>query len=223
MLDRPEFQAYQNLMTDQSVSTKTRRRRPEARPDEIMAAALELFAARGFDATRMEDVARAAKVSKGAIYLYFPDKTSLLKSIILTRARGQVGEGAANLLSADMDAPEALRRFLGFVAGTVQGTNLPHLLKLVIAESRAHPEIGRFYLESVIFHVMPRLEALLSRGMAAGEFRKTDPALTARCIVAPMLMAALWKAVFEPVGAEPLHAPALAEHCADLIIRGLAP
>jgi AcrR family transcriptional regulator len=209
-------------MTDQSV-INTRRRRPEARPSEIIDAALGLFARKGFDATRMDDVARAAGLSKGTIYLYFPDKTALLKAIITKKAVENLSSKTADILASAQTSAEALRKFLALIAFNVENTDLPNLLKLVIAESRAHPEIGRFYLDSAIGHMLPKVEHIIAQGIARGEFRAIAPALAARSIVGPMLFAALWKAVFEPVGAAPINVAELAQHHADIIIRGLAP
>ena len=95
--------------------------------------------------------------------------------------------------------------------------------KLVIAESRAFPEIGRFYLKEVIGRGIPLLEGLVARGIAQGEFRPVDPGLTVRSIMGPMLLAGLWRTVFEPIGAEKLDVKALARHHADLMLHALRP
>ncbi len=209
-------------MTNQSEIT-IRRRRPKARPTEILAAALDLFTERGFNATRLEDVATRAGLSKAAIYLYFNDKASLLTALV------QATVGANITIAGDMigrhQGPVAplVRELLSFMAGRMQETRMPDLIKLVISESRAHPEIGRFYLDNVIGRALPLFQSLIERGMASGEFRKVDPRLTVKCLVGPMLLGAIWKSAFEPIGAEPLDLAALAVHDADLIIRALQP
>ena len=209
-------------MTNQSEIT-VRKRRPKARPTEILEAALDLFTERGFNATRLEDVASRAGLSKAAIYLYFNDKTSLLTALV------QATVGANITIASDMigkhQGPVAplVRQLLGFMAGRMQETRMPDLIKLVISESRAHPEIGRFYLDNVIGRGLPLFQSLIERGMATGEFRKVDPRLTVKCLVGPMLLGAIWKSAFEPIGAEPLDLAAFAAHDADLIIRALQP
>ena len=209
-------------MTNQSEIT-VRKRRPAARPTEILEAALDLFTERGFNATRLEDVASRAGLSKAAIYLYFNDKTSLLTALV------QATVGANISIAGDMidkhQGPVAplVRQLLGFMAGRMQETRMPDLIKLVISESRAHPEIGRFYLDNVIGKALPLFQSLIERGMASGEFHKVDPRLTVKCLVGPMLLGAIWKSAFEPIGAEPLDLAALAAHDADLIIRALQP
>ena len=91
------------------------------------------------------------------------------------------------------------------------------------SESRAFPEIGRFYLKEVIGRGIPLLEGLIVRGIAQGEFRRVDPGMTVRSIMGAMLLAGLWRTVFEPIGAEKLDVRALARHHADLMLHALKP
>ncbi|MGB8313599.1 MAG: TetR/AcrR family transcriptional regulator [Aestuariivirga sp.] len=209
-------------MTDQLEIT-SRKRRPEARPTEILAAALDLFTERGFSATRLEDVASRAGLSKAAIYLYFNDKTSLLTALVQATVGADIN--VAGDLISQHQGPVAplLRQLLGFMAGRMQSTRMPDLIKLVISESRAHPEIGRFYLDNVIGKALPLFQSLIERGVASGEFRTVDSRLTVKCLVGPMLLGAVWKSAFEPIGADPIDIDALAAHDADLIIRALQP
>jgi len=205
------------------MNDTVRKRRPEARPQEILAAALTLFSERGFAATRLEDVAALAGLSKAAIYLYFPDKAALLRAIV------------EEAVSANLDAVRSvppvhhgpvapfIATFLETMASRLNTSQLPDVIKLVIAESRAHPAIGRLYLDANIGRAVPILQSLIERGIVRGEFRSVDPALTARCIVGPMVLGALWRSVFEPIGGEPLDIAALARQHADLILNGLLP
>lgn len=209
-------------MTDRSV-TKTHRRRPEARPAEILAAALDLFAEKGFTATRMADVASRAGLSKAAIYIYFKDKMALLEALVkatvgtnLTMAR-TMAEGYEGSIT------ELIQTIIGFMAGRIGDTRMPDLIKLIISESRAHPEIGRFYLENVINQGLPFFEGLIRRGIERGEFRAVDPKLAVKAMIAPMLLAAIWRTVFEPLGAEKLDIEAFARHHQDMLLRGLKP
>jgi hypothetical protein len=105
----------------------------------------------------------------------------------------------------------------------ILGPPLASIAKLVIAESRAFPEIGRFYLKEVIGRGVPLFEGLIRRGIAQGEFREVDPVLTVRSLVGAMLLAGVWKTVFEPIGAEKLDVRALARHHADLMLHALMP
>jgi AcrR family transcriptional regulator len=208
-------------MTDQSEIS--RKRRPEARPAEILEAALDLFTEKGFAATRLEDVASRAGLSKAAIYLYFKDKTTLLTALVQAMVGANISLAAELIEHHEGPVAPLLRQILGVLAGRLTDTRLPHLIKLIISESRAYPEIGRFYLDNVIGRALPIFRALIARGIASGEFRAVDPDLTVKCLVAPMLLGALWKSVFEPIGAEPMNVADLAGLHADLIIKGLRP
>jgi len=198
-----------------------RRRRPKARPQEILAAALELFSSQGFSATRLEDVAAKAGLSKAAIYLYFPDKMALLRKLIEETA-GENLEPVEILVRSDT-GPVApiLRQLLRYFATRIASSPLPYLMKLVISEARAQPELGQLYLEKVVSRGTSAMQALIERGIASGEFRPVDAFLTVRCVIGPMLLAGIWRGVFEPIGGEPLDIEALAAQHADILIEGL--
>ena len=209
-------------MTDRSV-TNLRSRRPEARPAEILAAALDLFAEKGFSATRMEDVARRAGLSKAAIYLYFKDKMALLTALVNEMAGANIS--VARGIAEQHQGPVAplLATILTFMARQLRDTRFPELLKVVISESRAHPDVGRLYLESVISQGLPLFEGLVRRGIAQGEFREVDAALAVKAMIAPMLLAAIWKTVLEPLGAETLDIETFAAQHIAVYLKGLAP
>lgn len=209
-------------MTDRTV-TNTRSRRPEERPAEILAAALDLFAEKGFSATRMEDVAARAGLSKAGVYLYFDDKMALLKALVNEMAGANIDLARSLVEAHEGPVAPLLRQMLGFLAGRLGGTRFPELLKVVISESRAHPDIGRLYLDSVIARGLPLFEGLLRRGMASGEFRNLDPAYAVKAMIAPMLLAAIWRSVLEPLGAEPLDIETFAAQHADIYLKGLSP
>lgn len=209
-------------MTDQSV-IKKRQRRPDARPQEILAAALALFSEKGFSATRMDDVALRAGLSKGTLYLYFPDKAALLTALVQQTAGQMIGMAALMIGSHEGPVAPLIPVLLDFVAEQLDTTDLPFVIKLVLSESRAHPVIGKAYLDNVIGRAFPLMEGLVARGVAHGEFSVVDPAMTVRSLIAPMLLSALWKSIFEPLGAAPVSARALARHHAELILRALRP
>ncbi len=200
----------------------SRKRRPGERPGEILEAALDLFSEKGFAATRLEDVAARAGLSKAAIYLYFDDKVALLKAIVQEMATANIG--AVRAMAAAHQGPVAplLERVLLLLGDRIGHSRLPDLLKVIVSESRAYPEIGRFYLENVIGQALPLLQSLIERGMASGEFRAVDPALAVKSLVGPMVLAGLWRGVFEPIGAPKLDAEALARQHAELILSALS-
>ena len=199
------------------------RRAPTERPQEILDAALALFVEKGFAATRLDDVAARAGLSKAAIDLYFADKTALFQGVVRQAIASNIITVEAMLAAHRGPVAPLLPRILDFMASRIEETPMAAVAKLVIAESRAFPEIGRFYLKEVIGRGIPMMEGLIARGIAQGEFRKVDPGLTVRTMVGPMLLAVVWRTVFEPIGAEKLDVRALARHHADLMLHALRP
>ncbi len=209
-------------MSDHSVINQ-RSRRPEARPSEILSAALDLFAEKGFAATRMEDVASRAGLSKAAIYLYFNDKMALLQALVKAMAGDNLATAKELVENAEGPVAPLLRQILMFLADRLRETRLSELIKIVISESRAHPDVGRIYLESVISQGLPLFEALIRRGIAQGEFRDIDPRFAVKGLIGAMLLAAIWKSAFEPLGAGALDIEAYAAQHIDVYLKGMAP
>lgn len=207
-------------MTDRSVIT-SRTRRPEARPTEILAAALELFAEKGFSATRMEDVAARAGLSKAGVYLYFKDKTALLKALVNEMAGANISVARGIVEAHQGPVSPLIATILAFIARQVRDTRFPELIKIVISESRAHPDVGRLYLDSVIRQGLPLFEGLIRRGIESGEFREVDPGFAAKAMIGPVLLAVIWKTVLQPIGAEALDIEAYAAQHADIFLKGI--
>jgi AcrR family transcriptional regulator len=196
------------------------RRRKEARPDEILAAALASFAERGFAATRLEDVAARAGISKGTLYLYFDGKEELFEAVV--RATLVPNLERLEALSATFEGPSAhlLQRLLLTIAGVVD-SRVGAIPKLVIAEAGNFPKLARFYLDEVVRRGLRLIGTILRRGIGRGEFRPIDVDHAVFCVIAPMLIAALWKNSLEPHDDAPLDAQALARAHLDLLLRGL--
>ena len=199
------------------------RRAPAERPQEILDAALALFVEKGFAATRLDDVAARAGLSKAAIYLYFNDKTALFLDVARQAVVSNLGTVETMLAAHRGPVAPLIPRILEFMASRIEETPMASVAKIVISESRAFPEIGRFYLTEVIGRGMPLMEGLIARGIAQGEFRKVDPGMTVRSMIGAMLLGGLWHTVFEPIGAEKLDVRALARHHADLMLHALRP
>jgi AcrR family transcriptional regulator len=204
-----------------AMTMKTRwRRRKEARPDEILAAALASFAERGFAATRLEDVAARAGISKGTLYLYFKGKEDLFEAVV--RATLVPNIERLEALTATFDGPSAqlLERLLLTVARVVE-SKVGAIPKLVVAEAGNFPELARFYLDEVVHRGLRLIGSILRRGIRRGEFRPLDVEHAAFCVFGPILLAALWKNSLEPYDDAPLDAQALARVQLDLLLRGL--
>ncbi len=205
---------------DQTSPTR-RRRRKEARPEEILTAALESFAARGFAATRIEDVAARAGISKGTLYLYFAGKEELFKAVVRQALLPNLARIEA--LAASFEGPSAvlLERLLATVAGVIN-SRLGAIPKLVIAEAGNFPDLAHFYLDEVVRRGLGLIGRILRRGIERGEFRAIDVDHAVFCVIAPMLIAALWKSSLEPHDeAGPLNVQALVRAHLDLLLRGL--
>ncbi|HEX5079794.1 MAG TPA: TetR/AcrR family transcriptional regulator [Geminicoccaceae bacterium] len=196
------------------------RRRKAARPDEILAAALASFAERGFAATRLEDVAGRAGISKGTLYLYFKGKEELFEAVVRATLLPSIERVEA--LAATFEGPSAqlLERLLLAFAGVVD-SRTGALPKLVIAEAGNFPDLARFYLNEVIRRGLRLIGAILRRGIARGEFRAVDVDHAVFCVVAPMLLGALWKNSLEAYDDAPMDTQALARVHLDLLLRGL--
>jgi AcrR family transcriptional regulator len=196
------------------------RRRKEARPEEILAAALASFTERGFAATRLEDVAARAGISKGTLYLYFRSKEELFKAVV--RATLVPNLVRVEALAASFEGPSALllERLLLTMAGVVS-TRVGGIPKLVIAEAGNFPDLARFYLDEVVRRGLRLIASILHRGIERGEFRAVDVDHAVFCVIAPMLIAALWKNSLEPHDDTLLDAQALARAHLDLLLRGL--
>jgi AcrR family transcriptional regulator len=196
------------------------RRRKEARPDEILAAALESFAERGFAATRLEDVAARAGISKGTLYLYFKGKEELFEAVVRARLLPNLERLEALVRTFEGPSGPLLERLLLTMAD-VMSSQVGAIPKLVIAEAGNFPDLARFYLDKVFRRGLRLIGAILRRGIARGEFRAVDVDHAAFCVIAPMLIAALWKNSLEPHDDAPLDAHALTRVHLDLLRRAL--
>ncbi|HTL04982.1 MAG TPA: TetR/AcrR family transcriptional regulator [Gemmatimonadales bacterium] len=148
-------------------------RRPGARPEEILRAALEVFGDAGYGRARLEDVARRAGVSKATLYLYFPSKAELFGAMIRSQARVTPEPPLTAASFFPDSAAKKLERFLRESWAALQRPELRRLLRLVYAERARFPELGHFYLVEVILPLRERLERVLAAGRARGEFRAT--------------------------------------------------
>lgn len=211
------------VSTDQSViDDPPRRRRPrrvEDRRAEIIAVAIKLFVAKGYSGTRLDEVARAARVSKGLPYLYFESKEDLFKAVVREALLPPLIAGEARLQVHQGPVAELLRGLVRDYAEYVRHVS-GGIAKLVIAEANNFPEIARFYVEEVVARGRAFMADLIRRGIATGEFRSVDPVGYAGVIGAPLTMLAIWQHSLAPF--DPTADPArFLDAYVDLIIAGL--
>ena len=196
-------------------------RRKEARPAELISSALDLFVERGFSATRLEDVAARAGVSKGTLYLYFPSKEDLFKAVV----RGGIVpaiERAEKLLNEHQGNADTLIR--NMVKGwwvSVGSTRLGGIPKLMISESRNFPELTQFYFREVISRVHRLVAAAVQRGIDSGEFRPVNVEYVKRLVIAPLWLLTVWRFSFDYCESNKLDPVTYLDSHLDLILRGL--
>lgn len=167
------------------------KRRADARPDEILDAALDLFTRNGFAATRVEDIAAKAGISKATIYLYFPSKTALLEGLVRRAVVPVARQALESLEQSQGSARAALSMLLGIVADAISDPRIVAVPMLVMREASAFPEIGAIYRREVVDRVRPGLVGLVRRGIEQGEFRAIDPEMAVRSVIGPILAHAL--------------------------------
>jgi AcrR family transcriptional regulator len=198
-------------------------RRKDARPEEITAAALESFIERGYAATRLEDVAARAGVSKGTLYLYFANKEELFKAVVREGIVSPLVEMRHLVEAYDGSTHELLSKLVHGWWERIGSTRLSGIPKLLISEARNFPEIARFYVDEVVKPGRDTLAAIMRRGARRGEVRDIDPEVAGNLIFAPLLMIALWRnslTVCTPEDIDPL--PLIEAHL-EMLRRGLAP
>lgn len=187
----------------------------------MLAAALELFVERGYAATRLEDVAARAGVSKGTLYLYFDGKESLFKSVVRTNLLPLLDQAEARIAGHAGNSAELLRDLIMHWWQSASQSGLMGLAKLMVAESGNFPELARFYHEEVTERGDATIVRVLERGMARGEFRRVDAEAMKKVIVAPLIMLMLWEQSLAPCAAIRLDPLAYLENMIDLCLHGL--
>lgn len=205
------------------MSTASHQRRKAERPDELLDAALALFVERGFAATRMDDVAQRAGVSKGTVYLYWPAKEELLRAVIQRFLGGHLSAGAQAIQDHNGKASDLLRHTFADWWIAVINSPASGVFKLMLAEACNFPEIAAFYRQEVVERGQRLIRTIIERGIADGELREVDVEAAVFSLMLPMVMLCVHKhsiGVCAPV--EGLQdAPRLIRAHVDLVLRGL--
>jgi AcrR family transcriptional regulator len=197
-------------------------RRKASRPAELVAAALELFVEKGYAATRLDDVAAHAGVSKGTLYLYFGNKEDLFKAVVRENVVALIDRSASEMQDFDGSAADLLRKLVVDWWRDFGSTTAGGISKLMMAESGNFPEIARFFLAEVIEPWHRLLGEAIARGIKRGEFRAVAIPEFVQVMTAPMVMLTLWKRSFGPCSARPLDADAYIETLLDTFLTALA-
>ncbi len=184
-----------SLSTSAALAGRTSRRK-QARPGELLAAALTLFTEKGYAATRAEEVARLAGVSKGTLFLYYPSKEELFKAVVRENLAGRFPQWNAEFEAYAGSTPEMLRYTLLQWWERVGNTPASGLTKLVMSESSNFPELADFYQQEVILPGQELIRRILQRGVDRGEFVIDNIDHSIFVVLAPMIFLTTWKHSF---------------------------
>ena len=205
------------------MKTKKQRRAPAKRPGEILEAALALFVEKGFAATRSEEVAARAGVSKGTLYLYYPSKEELFKAVVRQNMSALIAEGLELADAYEGSTSELLALLMHTWWERVGDTPAAGIHKIVISEVRNFPELAQFYADEVIVPADRLFSTTIRRGIERGEFRDMPEHEVAHALMAPMIFLSLHKHSFGacPASSLPLDPGQLIRTHLELVLRGL--
>ena len=214
----------ESLNVSDLLSPPKRERRKQHRPGELLEAALDLFVEKGFSATRSEEVAAKAGVSKGTLFLYFPSKEELFKAVVRENVVKTVTEGALEVANFKGTTSQLLHYLMLEWWRRYGATKASGITKLIISEGNHFPDLAAFYQEEVIDPAMRLLQDVLRRGQISGEFKNFDIESTAMVVIAPMLFFIMSKHTHAicSAGNPNLSAESFIAQHADLIVRGLS-
>lgn len=194
-------------------------RRKEERPAEITQAALEAFAEHGYAATRVEEVAKRAGISKGLLYLYFKTKEELFKAVIRSAVVPRVDALKASIADTQLTTEEFLRGPFRQFLKKLPDSPARIVVRLMIAEGPRHPDLTKYYCNQVISGGMAALRQLIERGIARGEFRPSGLEEYPQLLIAPALLSMIWKTLFQKH--MPIDTDKLLDTHIDLILRAI--
>ncbi|CAH1659104.1 TetR family transcriptional regulator [Hyphomicrobiales bacterium] len=199
---------------------RRRRASADARRKKILEAALDVFLAEGYVATRMDHVAARAGVAKGTIYVHFADKEALFRSLIHEEIGPVIASGATLAASFEGSTRELLRALATVMQRELLGTQRADILRLVISEAPRFPWLAAFYWHEVVERGMALIRAVAARGVARGEIASDTLQRFPQMVAAPLLVSVIWQALFEPF--EHLDTDAFLNSYIDMLMRGLA-
>lgn len=207
-------------MQDAAPPPKWRRRKDD-RPAEIISAAYEVFAEKGFAAAKLDEIAARAGVSKGALYLYFETKQDIFAAVVKDAVGPNIGAIEQAVLAFPGSFAELVRMMMGRVALLATSSPIGKVIKLVVAESGNFPEVARIWHDDVIARALGLLAKLVAQAQERGEVRPGDARAYAVSLVSPMLVGVIFRETFVPVGAKPFDIPALMQQHLDTVLPGM--
>ena len=204
------------------AATESRWRRiPEERPAHILSAALDAFVENGYAATRLEDVAERANVSKGTLYLYFESKEALFQAVVRESIVRLLERGEQLVERYEGSSTDLIRELMRSWWEAVHESRLTGLPKLVLSESTNFPDVAKFYFVEVVQRARRLFASAIRRGIDRGEFRPVDVEYVVRVITAPVVMALIWKHSMVKCGVDELDLDRHLDVLIDFTTHGL--
>jgi AcrR family transcriptional regulator len=197
-------------------------RRKDARPKELIQAALDVFVEKGYAATRLDEVAKRAGVSKGTVYLYFANKEELFKAVVRDSIVANIASAEEFADSYQGPTSELLRGLMKRWWQNVGATSFAAIPKIIVSEAGNFPELAKFYHEEVYRRGERVTTQILQRGIDAGEFRSVDVRVAMQLIAAPFLFLCIWKFSFAQWVEENLDPGRVIDEHIEMTLRGLA-
>lgn len=203
------------------MRTQRWQRRKDARPAEVLEAALDVFFEKGFAAARLEDIAARAGVSKGTIYLYFESKDDVFEALVRSIPMPNVEQLRALAADKTIPADKMLRRVLTFMGGILRDERMIKFPRLIIGEGGRFPKLAESYKREVISRGVAIIGAIIERGIEEGRFHNVDPQHAAFGAISPLLFTAIWRTTFDRFDSAPLDAEAFVAQHIDAFLRGI--
>lgn len=172
------------------------KQRTGTRRDAILEAALSVFSERGYEAARLDDVARSAGVAKGTLYLYFKDKETLFEEVVRGAISPIIERLSALAAAPDLPVSTVLETLFSVFEKEVLGTQRKLIIRLIIAEGPRFPRIAEFYYRNVVGRVMPLVSQMAEHAVERGELKTDGLARYPQLIAAPLLVAVIWDSLF---------------------------
>jgi len=171
-------------------------RRKEDRPQEITAAAFAAFAENGYAATRVEEVAKRAGVSKGLMYLYFKTKEELFKAVVKSVVVRRVDALIEAVETTELSSEEFIRGPLATFLRTIPASPVAIVIRLLISEGHRHPDLVSYYYDAVVKKGLAAISGFIQRGVKRGEFRETAISDLPHLVLAPVMLSIIWRILF---------------------------
>lgn len=207
-------------MKTKTPAPRKRERRKDARPPEILAAAIDLFSEKGYASTQMQEIADRAGVAKGTVYLYFKTKQDVFEGIVRNTISPVVDRLGELVAARQESAAELIGHVLELIyRELVESPSRRAIIRVLIAEGRQFPEIVQTYHDQAMTVAEKLLRLVMEKGRATGELRDCPAITEPRVVIGPAILALIWTMIFETVS--PLDRTAFRQAHLDLVLHGL--